>query len=163
MWRIREGQSEAARNRGTIVRSDVAVSIELIPALLKSMEDWVKAQNAKIILMPFGHIGDGNIHCNCLVSADDVSDVEPRLLETLYKEVTRLGGSISAEHGVGRLKSRSIQKLKSDFEMRIARSIKNLLDPQSVLNPGVIFPQTDHAAGDSDSPDRTSDFSGRRI
>jgi FAD/FMN-containing dehydrogenase len=163
MWRIREGQSEAARNRGTIVRSDVAVSIELIPALLKSMEDWVKAQNAKIILMPFGHIGDGNIHCNCLVSADDVSDVKPRLLETLYKEVTRLGGSISAEHGVGRLKSRSIQKLKSDFEMRIARSIKNLLDPQSVLNPGVIFRQTDHAAGDSDSPDRKSDFSGPRI
>jgi FAD/FMN-containing dehydrogenase len=139
MWRIREGQSEAARKRGVVIRSDVAVSIERLPGLLHAMEEWTKAQDTDILFMPFGHVGDGNLHCNCLVSPHVVGEIEPRLLEALYDEVTQLGGSISAEHGIGRLKSYSVGKRKSDVELRLAHSIKRLLDPCSILNPGVIF------------------------
>jgi FAD/FMN-containing dehydrogenase len=103
------------------------------------MEQWTKAQNSDVLFMPFGHVGDGNLHCNCLVSPDVVEEIEPPLLEALYNEVTQLGGSISAEHGIGRLKSDSMAKRKSEVERRLARSIKRLLDPSSVLNPGVIF------------------------
>jgi FAD/FMN-containing dehydrogenase len=139
MWRIREGQSEAARKIGVVVRNDVAVSIEKLPRLLRAMEQWTKAQNSDVLFMPFGHVGDGNLHCNCLVSPDVVEEIEPPLLEALYDEATQLGGSISAEHGIGRLKSDSMAKRKSEVERRLARSIKRLLDPSSVLNPGVIF------------------------
>jgi len=139
MWRIREGQSEAARNQGVIIRNDVSVSIEKIPALLDSMEKWTAAQPVEILSMPFGHLGDGNIHYNCLVSQDDVDWAEPRLLEALYDEVQRRGGSISAEHGLGRLKSRSVQKRKSACEWQLAESLKKTLDPKYTLNPDVIF------------------------
>lgn len=139
MWRIREGQSEAARKIGVVVRNDVAVSIERLPGLLHAMEQWTKAQDSDILFVPFGHIGDGNLHCNCLVSPDVVEEIEPRLLEALYDEVTKLRGSISAEHGIGRLKSQSMAKRKSEVELRLARSIKRLLDPSSILNPGVIL------------------------
>jgi FAD/FMN-containing dehydrogenase len=139
MWRIREGQSEAARKIGVVIRNDVAVSIERLPGLLHAMEKWTKAQDSDILFMPFGHVGDGNLHCNCLVSPDAVEEIEPRLLEALYDEVTKLRGSISAEHGIGRLKSNSMAKRKSEVELRLARSIKQLLDPSSILNPGVIF------------------------
>jgi FAD/FMN-containing dehydrogenase len=139
MWRIRERQSEAARKIGVVIRNDVAVSIERLPGLLHATEQWTKAQDSDILFMPFGHVGDGNLHCNCLVSPDAVEEIEPRLLEALYDEVTKLRGSISAEHGIGRLKSNSMAKRKSDVELRLARSIKQLLDPSSILNPGVIF------------------------
>jgi FAD/FMN-containing dehydrogenase len=146
MWRVREGQSEAASGLSVVVRNDVSVSIERIPELLGNIESWIGRQSAKIIFMPFGHVGDGNIHCNCLISKDDVDLVEPLLLDALYDEVERLDGSISAEHGVGRLKAASVQKRKSLFELGLAASLKRALDPASILNPDVIFGTPDGGA-----------------
>jgi FAD/FMN-containing dehydrogenase len=139
MWKVREGQSEAARSRGVVLRSDVSVSIELIPTLLAAVEKWVDSQESEIIFMPFGHIGDGNIHCNCVVAERQAPDIEPRFLAFLFQQVSTLGGSISAEHGVGRLKTDAVWMRKPQIEWLLSRAVKDLLDPSSTLNPGVIF------------------------
>lgn len=139
MWRVREGQSEAARNQGVVVRSDVSVSIERIPNLLAEIEAWVGRQLIPITFMPFGHVGDGNIHCNCVVPEASADEIEPKFLEFLFDQVSSLGGSISAEHGVGRLKADAIWKRKSEIDLRLSLAVKDLLDPGGTLNPGIMF------------------------
>jgi FAD/FMN-containing dehydrogenase len=139
MWRVREGQSEAARNRGAVLRSDVSVSIERIPQLMAAIEKWTEAQGTEITFMPFGHIGDGNIHCNCVVPESLAGEFEPRYLEFLFDQVSMLGGSISAEHGVGRIKAAAVWKRKPEIELALSLALKDLLDPGGTLNPGVMF------------------------
>jgi FAD/FMN-containing dehydrogenase len=148
MWRVREGQSEAARNKGVVIRNDVSVSIERIPSLLETMQRWAERQTVELLFMPFGHVGDGNIHCNCLAPRDIVDEVEPLLLEALYDEVTRLGGSISAEHGVGRLKAASVKKRKTETEWKMMESFKTTLDAHGILNSGVLFDSSVRAGND---------------
>ena len=97
MWRIREGQSEATRPYGDIVRSDVAVAIGDIPAL-------IARARAEVRLLAFGHVGDGNLHLNFVVPPSDTQRLRSGLLGALYRNVQASGGSISAEHGVGRVK-----------------------------------------------------------
>jgi FAD/FMN-containing dehydrogenase len=139
MWRVREGQSEAARSQGVVVRSDVSVSIDRVPDLLSEIDKWVGRQISPVTFMPFGHVGDGNMHCNCVVPEASASDVEPQFLEFLFDQVSALGGSISAEHGVGRLKAEAIWKRKSEIELRLSLAMKDLLDPGATLNPEIMF------------------------
>lgn len=142
MWRVREGQSEAARNQGVVVRSDVAVSIERIPSLITEMEKWASQEAADILLMPFGHVGDGNLHFNCVVPKASAKELEMRILDYLFDQVASLGGSISAEHGVGRLKADAIWRQKSETEFRLSLAMKDLLDPNATLNPEIMFGRT---------------------
>jgi FAD/FMN-containing dehydrogenase len=139
MWRVREGQSEAARSQGVVVRSDVSVSIDRVPDLLSEIDKWVGRQISPVTFMPFGHVGDGNMHCNCVVPEASASEVEPQFLEFLFDQVSALGGSISAEHGVGRLKAEAIWKRKSEIELRLSLAMKDLLDPGATLNPEIMF------------------------
>jgi FAD/FMN-containing dehydrogenase len=91
------------------------------------------------LLMPFGHVGDGNIHFNCVLPETSAEQYEARILDYLFDKVSSLGGSISAEHGVGRLKADAIWKRKSELELRLSLALKDLLDPGAVLNPGIMF------------------------
>ena len=77
MWRVREGQSEAAREVGTVVRSDVSVAIPQIPVLLAGIEKFVRQLDATIVFMPFRHVGDGNLHVNFVVPADRADALGP--------------------------------------------------------------------------------------
>lgn len=137
MWRVREGQSEAAREVGTVVRSDVSVAIPQIPVLLARIEKFVRQLDASIVFMPFGHVGDGNLHVNFVVPADGADVLGPKLLDSLFNAVTQLGGSISAEHGVGRTKRTRIAKMKAGASLQLMKLIKNALDPNRVLNAGI--------------------------
>lgn len=139
MWRIREGQSEATRELGFIVRSDITVNIEDIPILCERMRQWVEAKMPGVRLIPFGHVGDGNLHFNFITPPERVAELKPVLLGRLYDEVTALHGSISAEHGIGRLKSQDLARLKDPLELELMLRLKAALDPAGIMNPGAIF------------------------
>jgi FAD/FMN-containing dehydrogenase len=85
----------------------------------------------------FGHAGDGNIHVNVTGVAPD----DERVDEAVLRLVSGMGGSISAEHGIGTAKRAWLHLNRSDTEMRAFRSLKRALDPDSVLNPGVLLPR----------------------
>ncbi|MEQ1943449.1 FAD-binding oxidoreductase [Mesorhizobium sp. VNQ89] len=140
MWRLREGQSETARAFGYILRSDVAVAIADIPDLLA----WTQQRQASLVdvgirILPFGHIGDGNLHINFVLPPGTDTGLHAGLLEGLYDQVDRLGGSISAEHGVGRAKREAVSQRKSAASRDLSRRIKRALDPDNLLNPGVVL------------------------
>lgn len=139
MWRIREGQSEATRHMGFIVRSDVTVPIARIPELVERMQAWTAAHEPEVTLIPFGHVGDGNLHFNFIVPSERVAELGPLLLERLYDEVTELEGSISAEHGIGRLKRAALAARKAPLELELMGRLKAALDPAGILNPGVVL------------------------
>jgi FAD/FMN-containing dehydrogenase len=138
-WRIREGQSEATRHMGYIVRSDVTVAISDLPRLIGRMASWVAEQAPEVRLIPFGHVGDGILHFNFVTPPAEVKRLRPVLLGKLYDEVTRLGGSISAEHGIGRLKREELARRKPALDLELMRRLKNALDPHGLLNPGVLL------------------------
>lgn len=146
MWRIREGQSEATRHMGYIVRTDVTVPIGRIPELVERMAAWVAASVPEVTLIPFGHVGDGNLHFNFVTPPDRVDELRPQLLERLYDEVTALAGSISAEHGIGRIKREALWRRRSALDRELMARIKRALDPEGILNPGVILPVAEEPA-----------------
>ena len=141
MWRIREGQSEATRHIGSILRTDISVPTQAIPALINTVQTAVDALPSAITLLPFGHIGDGNLHFNFLLPPDDdTPQLRGQLLDLLYDQIDALDGSISAEHGIGRLKQAAMLQRKSATELTMMRAIKTAFDPNNIMNPGVILP-----------------------
>ncbi|PQA87726.1 FAD-binding oxidoreductase [Hyphococcus luteus] len=139
-WRIRHSLSEAINGEGLGARHDVSVATSDIPAFLEKAGAAVKkiAPDARIV--PFGHIGDGNVHYDIIGpegSAKDVLEpVRPDIESAVYDVIGSFSGSISAEHGVGRHRRDSIAKRKSAVEMEMMRAIKQALDPKGIMNPG---------------------------
>ena len=138
-WRIREGQSEATRHMGHIIRSDVTVPVADLPRLIARMAAWVERHAPGVVLIPFGHVGDGNLHLNFVAPPAAAERLRPVLLQRLYDEVTELGGSISAEHGIGRLKREELARRKPALDLELMRRVKRAFDPQALLNPGAVL------------------------
>ena len=140
MWQIREGQSEAMTRLGAVWRSDVAVAIDRIPELIDRCALALPARKPGIVVFPFGHLGDGNLHVNVLAPAPDSLSPDDRasLQDALFDIVADMGGSFSAEHGIGRWKKPSLDRLKDPAELALMASLKTALDPLNILNPGVI-------------------------
>ena len=144
MWRIREGQSEAATHVGEVVRSDVAVAIADIPPLVSRVAARLPALSPDAVLLPFGHVGDGNLHMNFVVPKGSPPPLKRALLDALFEEVDGLDGSISAEHGVGRLKRDAVARRKPPAALSLMHRLKHVLDPHGILNPGVVLaPRSD--------------------
>jgi FAD/FMN-containing dehydrogenase len=139
MWRIREGQSEATSKIGYVVRSDVTVAIVDIPTLIERCDVFTADYGADVAVLPFGHIGDGNLHMNFVVPRDQAKELAPRLFDQLFAEVDTLNGSISAEHGVGRAKRDAIVSRKPAAAMALMAQLKATLDPDGILNPNVVI------------------------
>jgi len=139
MWRLREEQSLAASKLGYIIRSDVTVPISEIPSLLAAIAAWRGVIPDAVTVMPFGHMGDGNLHVNFLVPKARAEELYAPLLERLYDTVDRLRGSISAEHGVGRAKRAAVWARKPAAAFDLSARIKRALDPDNRLNPGVVI------------------------
>jgi FAD/FMN-containing dehydrogenase len=142
MWHIREGQSEATSYLGYVLRSDIAVAVADLPALIARAEAHFKAMAPDVTLFPFGHVGDGNLHFNFLIPRDEarITELKPLLSAELAELVAGLGGSFSAEHGVGRLKRPELERYKDPLALELMRRLKTALDPDDILNPGVILP-----------------------
>jgi FAD/FMN-containing dehydrogenase len=136
LWAYRESHTEAINAAGVPVKLDVAVPLpalaETVDALPSAVAD--AAPSARTIL--FGHVNEGNLHVNVLDAVDEAEAVSDAVL----KVVASFGGSISAEHGVGRAKRNWLHLSRSAEEIAMMRAIKNSLDPRGLLNPGVLLP-----------------------
>jgi FAD/FMN-containing dehydrogenase len=139
MWRLREEQSLAASKLGYIIRSDVTVPIAEIPNLLGAIAGWRGIIPGDVTVLPFGHMGDGNLHVNFLVPKSRAEELHTPLLERLYDTVDHLRGSISAEHGVGRSKRAAVWSRKPAAALNLSARLKQALDPDNRLNPGVVI------------------------
>lgn len=143
LWRLREAASEAQKGEGGSIKHDISVPIADIGRFIMRAEEVVQAICPGARPVPFGHFGDGNIHYN--VSQPPGMDKAAFL--SLWNEMARavhdvvlsFGGSISAEHGIGRLKVDELLRTKSPVEIDLMRSIKAALDPNGVLNPGKVL------------------------
>ncbi|TAN47721.1 MAG: FAD-binding oxidoreductase [Betaproteobacteria bacterium] len=139
LWRIRETIPEA---QFANVKHDVAVAVSRIPALIEQAEAALATHFPGVRSFIFGHIGDGNLHYNVGMAdaAATAALIERReeVNRVVYDAVAALGGSISAEHGIGQLKRAELARHKAPLELELMRSIKRTLDPRGLMNPGKV-------------------------
>jgi FAD/FMN-containing dehydrogenase len=143
LWALRENPTEAMAREGLVLRHDVAVPVSRVPELIELGAGVLAAAVPGVRIMPFGHLGDGNIHYNLLqpeqMSPDDFRTRTGEVQRLVFDVVAALGGSISAEHGIGRLKRAELAARKSPLELELMRALKALLDPKGILNPGAVL------------------------
>jgi len=143
LWRLRELMSEVQKHEGGSIKHDVAVPVARVPEFIGRANQLVELMIPGARPVPFGHFGDGNIHYN--VSQPPSMDRAVFLAnwETLnaavHEIVLDLGGSISAEHGIGRLKRDLLRQAKQPLELEVMRKIKLAFDPNGILNPGKLL------------------------
>ncbi len=142
-WRIREMVSEKQKALGGSIKHDVSVPVAAVPAFIARASAAVARLVPGCRLMPFGHLGDGNIHFNVSQPQDADKDAFLALWnevnELVHGIVASFGGSISAEHGIGRLKRALLPGVKDAIELDLMRSLKRMLDPNGILNPGKVL------------------------
>jgi len=140
MWSARELMSEVQSKEGASIKHDVSVPIAAVPRLIAEGSAAVARAIEGVRPCPFGHMGDGNIHFNFSqpVGADPKAFMarEADANAAIYDIVLRLGGSVSAEHGIGQLKTGLLERVKDPIALAMMRSIKSALDPNGILNPG---------------------------
>jgi FAD/FMN-containing dehydrogenases len=141
MWAFREQMSECQSREGASIKHDVSVPIAAIPALIARGTEAAERLVPGIRPVPFGHMGDGNIHFNFSmpVGADPkafMAEYDEAVHAVIYDVVLQLGGSVSAEHGIGQLKTELLKQVKDPVALDMMRAIKTALDPNGILNPG---------------------------
>jgi len=142
-WRLRELFSEVQRHAGGSIKEDISVPVAAVPAFIREANAAVAALIPDARPLPFGHLGDGNIHYN--VSQPIGADKEAFLKrwgemnDVVFSVVKKYGGSISAEHGIGLLKRDLLPSVKDPVALELMRGIKRLLDPKGILNPGKVL------------------------
>ncbi len=143
LWALRENISEAQRVEGVSIKHDIAVPVSRIAEFIARADAALRQQFPQVRIVCFGHIGDGNLHYNqsrpdAQSNAEFIAQTEAvnRLVHDLVHE---LGGSISAEHGLGQLKREEVLRYKSVIEMDLMRAVKRALDPRGLMNPGKLL------------------------
>jgi FAD/FMN-containing dehydrogenase len=142
-WRLREHLSEVQKHEGGSIKHDVSVPVASLPAFIAAATEAVEAAWPGARVVAFGHLGDGNIHFN--LSQPPGVDKEAFLArwheinDVVHAIVARYGGSISAEHGIGRLKRDLLPKVKDPVALDVMRALKRTLDPKGLLNPGKVL------------------------
>ena len=143
LWALREDISEAQRIEGVSIKHDVSVPVSRIPEFLERAGAALAARWPDIRVVAFGHIGDGNLHYNLSKAvADDNATFIARTAEVngiVHDLVCELGGSISAEHGLGQLKREEVLRYKPALEMELMRRVKQAFDPAGLMNPGKVL------------------------
>lgn len=135
LWYWRERHTVAINHAGIPRKLDVSIPIRAIPAFVGYVKDLVEKEHPGVKVVLFGHLGDGNIHVNLL----NVDESDDELDHEIYAGVASYGGSISAEHGIGRAKVHDLTLTRSDSDIESMKSLKRALDPAMILNPGVLF------------------------
>jgi FAD/FMN-containing dehydrogenase len=144
LWKLRESVPEAQRYEGASIKHDVSVPVAALPQFLAQAAAAVQAIVPTGRLVAYGHVGDGNLHFNVsqpaggdrLAFMSRAHDIET----AVYDIVRQFRGSISAEHGIGRLKRAELARHKGAVELSVMRSVKSALDPNGIMNPGKVLP-----------------------
>jgi len=142
-WKLRDEMSAAQKPEGGSIKHDISVPVAAVP-------DFIAEADAAVIKLipgsrpvPFGHLGDGNLHYNISQPVDaDAADFLARWHEVnavVFDIVLKMGGSISAEHGIGVLKREELPDVKDKTAIELMRAVKALLDPNGIMNPGKVL------------------------
>ena len=144
IWKLREEHAEAQKREGASVKNDVSVPVSRVPELIARASAAIEALIPGTRPVPFGHLGDGNIHMNL----EQPEGMDPAhflaqdhaIMDAVNDIVRDLGGSFSAEHGVGLLKPYMMETWRGGPELATMRAIKSALDPAGIMNPGKLLP-----------------------
>jgi FAD/FMN-containing dehydrogenase len=143
LWRYREGISESISHFPPY-KNDLSVRVSRVPEFLRRMESLVDTICPEMEVVWYGHIGDGNLHMNILKPENlELKEFEARsheISEHTYKLTRELGGSISAEHGIGLLKQPWLNMTRSGVEIALMQKLKKVFDPVGIFNPGKLVP-----------------------
>ena len=142
-WRIRDSMAEAQKEEGPAIRHDVAVPVSSIPAFYKDAKKRVLARVPQARVHGFGHVGDGNLHYNLAppkgMEAKAVLALMGELNAIVHDCVAEYHGSISAEHGIGRIRRDELLRYKNPVELALMRKLKAAIDPLGIMNPGKVI------------------------
>jgi len=142
-WRIRELFGEVQRHAGGSIKHDISVPVAAVPAFIEEANAAVTQLIPGARPLPFGHLGDGNIHYNVSqpAGADTAAFLErwDEVNAVVFAVVAKHGGSISAEHGIGVMKRDLLPKVKDPVALSLMRTLKRTLDPKGILNPGKVL------------------------
>jgi FAD/FMN-containing dehydrogenase len=143
LWKMRETIPEAQRLDGGSLKHDISVPVASLPTFVERAAKWVQDNVPDGRLVAYGHVGDGNLHFN-LNQAPGAAREEflargPKIERAIHDMVHELGGSFSAEHGIGRLKVGELERYASAVELDLMRALKHALDPNAILNPGKVL------------------------
>jgi FAD/FMN-containing dehydrogenase len=143
LWALRENISEAQKIEGVSIKHDISVPISRIGEFVELADAALLRAFPGIRIVTFGHVGDGNLHYNQSKpeSGENAAFIaaQPEVSRIVHDIVHQLGGSISAEHGIGQLKREELLRYKSPLEIEMMRCIKRVLDPQGLMNPGKVL------------------------
>lgn len=143
LWALRENISEAQRIEGVSIKHDIAVPVSRIPDFIRRADAALQVAFPDLRIVCFGHIGDGNLHYNQSKAAalenDKFIAQTDAVNRIVHDIVNDLGGSVSAEHGLGQLKREENRRYKSEVELDLMLAVKNALDPEGLLNPGKLL------------------------
>ncbi|MEM6622469.1 MAG: FAD-binding oxidoreductase [Pseudomonadota bacterium] len=143
MWNIREHLPEGNRRTGSISSHDISLPIGRVAEFIDLAEPRVHAVDPSFRINCFGHMGDGNLHYNVFPPEGrrhrDYDNVRAGVKESIHDLVHDLGGSVSAEHGIGRLKTGDLVKYGDPAKVAAMRAIKQALDPHGIMNPGAVL------------------------
>ncbi len=143
-WRLRTAMSEVQKHEGGSIKHDVSVPVSRIAEFIEQASTVVSERIPGCRPLPFGHIGDGNIHFNISqpVDGDKAAFLDrwDEINDAVHGIVLALNGSVSAEHGIGRMKRHMMERIKDPVELDIMRSLKKTFDPNDILNPGKLLP-----------------------
>jgi len=136
LWRWREAHSEAAAAIGLVHKADVTLPLESMAAFVAAVDQAVEVVAPGATTLVYGHLADGNVHVNVVGPPAD----DDRPIDAVLELVLQHGGSVSAEHGIGSSKRRWLVRQRGEAAVDAMRAIKAALDPDGILNPGVLLP-----------------------
>ena len=143
LWALRENIGEAQKIEGLSIKHDLSLPISRIPEFVERADRALSQAFPEIRIVTFGHVGDGNLHYNQSKSAAGENAAflaaQPEVNRIVHDLVDEMGGSISAEHGIGQLKREELLRYKSPVEIALMRAIKRTLDPLGLMNPGKVL------------------------
>jgi len=140
-WRIREDISAGHRPEGAQVNHDISVPVSQTPLFLERANASAERMCAGVRVVAFGHMGDGNFHYTLMQPAGSDAGAFPgeALSQMVYETADALGGSISAEHGIGVARAADLARFKDPESLAMMRAVKRAIDPMNVMNPRALF------------------------